>query len=116
MSGYFFPFFFYLIQVWTQWSEDNILSLIDQEIYDHSHHNYISRCIHIGLLCAQELAIDRPNMAAVISMLNSETSLLPPPSKPAFILRESMSNSKLPEECQNGCSINNVSITDISGR
>ncbi|RHN45909.1 putative protein kinase RLK-Pelle-DLSV family [Medicago truncatula] len=102
--------------VWTQWSEDNILSLIDQEIYDHSHHNYISRCIHIGLLCAQELAKDRPAMAAVISMLNSETASLPPPSKPAFILRESMLNSKLPEECQNGCSINNVSITDISGR
>ncbi|XP_024626675.1 G-type lectin S-receptor-like serine/threonine-protein kinase At1g11330 [Medicago truncatula] len=102
--------------VWTQWSEDNILSLIDQEIYDHSHHNYISRCIHIGLLCAQELAKDRPTMAAVISMLNSETSLLPPPSKPAFILRENMLNSKLAEECQNGCSVNNVSITDISGR
>ena len=85
------------------------MSLIDQEIYDHSHHNYISRCIHIGLLCAQELATDRPTMAAVIYMLISETALLPLPSKPAFI-------PKLPEECQHGCSINNVSITDISGR
>ncbi|KEH22720.1 G-type lectin S-receptor-like Serine/Threonine-kinase [Medicago truncatula] len=102
--------------VWIQWREDNILSLIDQGIYDPSHHNYISRCIHIGLLCAQELAKDRPAMAAVISMLNSETASLPPPSKPAFILRESMLNSKFPEECQNGCSINNVSITDVCGR
>lgn len=69
--------------VWIQWREENILSLIDQGIYDPSHHNFILRYIHIGLLCVQELAIDRPTMAAVISMLNSETALLPPPSKPA---------------------------------
>jgi len=55
-------------------------------------------------------------MAAVTYMLNNEAGLLPPPSKPAFILRENMLNSKLPEDCQNGCSINYVTITDISGR
>jgi len=54
-------------------------------------------------------------MAAVISMLNSEGVLLAP-SKPAFILMKNMLNSKLPEEYQNGCSINNVSITETCGR
>jgi hypothetical protein len=53
-------------------------------------------------MCVQEHAVDRPAMATVISMLNSEAALLPPPSKPEFILRQDMLSSK--------SSINNVSI------
>jgi hypothetical protein len=102
--------------VWIKWREDNILSLIDQGIYDSSHQNYILRYIHIGLLCVQELAVDRPTMAAVISMLNNEAALLPSPSKPAFILMKNMLNPNGPEEFQSGSSINNVSMTDIYGR
>jgi len=55
-------------------------------------------------------------MAAVISMLNSETELLPPPSQPAFILRQNMLSSMSHEEIHRRYSINSVSITDISGR
>ncbi|KAK2360570.1 G-type lectin S-receptor serine/threonine-protein kinase [Trifolium repens] len=102
--------------VWIKWREDNILSLIDQGVYDLSHQNYILRYIHIGLLCVQELAVDRPTMAAVISMLNNEAALLPSPSKPAFILMNNMLNPNGPEEFQTGSSINNVSMTDIYGR
>jgi hypothetical protein len=102
--------------VWIKWREDNILSVIDEGIYDPNHHNYILRYIHIGLLCVQEIAIDRPTMAEVISMLNSEAALPSPSSKPAFILMKNMLNSKWPEECQSGSSINNVSMTEICGR
>jgi hypothetical protein len=102
--------------VWIKWREDNILSLIDQGIYDSSHQNYILRYIHIGLLCVQELAVDRPTMAAVISMLNNEAALLPSPSKPAFIRMKNMLNPNGPEEFQSGSSTNNVSMTDIYGR
>jgi hypothetical protein len=102
--------------VWIKWREDNILSVIDEGIYDPNHHNYILRYIHIGLLCVQEIAVDRPTMAEVISMLNSEAVLPSPSSKPAFILMKNMLNSKWPEECQTGSSINNVSMTEICGR
>ncbi|PNX80468.1 G-type lectin S-receptor-like serine/threonine-kinase [Trifolium pratense] len=68
------------------------------------------------LLCVQELAVDRPTMAAVISMLISEAAFRPPPRQPAFILRQNMLNSKSPDENQNVLSVNMVSITDISGR
>nr|KYP59288.1 Putative serine/threonine-protein kinase receptor [Cajanus cajan]KYP59296.1 Putative serine/threonine-protein kinase receptor [Cajanus cajan] len=78
---------------WIQWTEHNISSLIDEGIYDPSLHKYIFRCIHIGLLCVQEFAADRPSMAAVISMLNSEILDLPPPTKPAFTLRQNMLSS-----------------------
>ncbi|RHN45867.1 putative protein kinase RLK-Pelle-DLSV family [Medicago truncatula] len=84
--------------VWIQWQEGNILPLIDPEIYDHIHHKYITRSIHIGLLCVQEFSIDRPTMAAVISMLNSDIVDLPPPKKPAFILKQNMLSSVSPEE------------------
>ncbi|XP_047164832.1 G-type lectin S-receptor-like serine/threonine-protein kinase At1g11300 [Vigna umbellata] len=101
---------------WIQWKEDNISSLIDPEVYDPSHHKDILRCIHIALLCVQELAIDRPSMAAVISMLNSEVAFLPPPSQPAFILRQNLLNSESSKGSHRFSSTNTASITTISGR
>ncbi|GAU18241.1 hypothetical protein TSUD_175820 [Trifolium subterraneum] len=97
--------------VWIHWREDTILSLLEPEIYDHNHHHNILRCIHIGLLCVQELAVNRPTMATVISMLNSEVASLPPPNEPAFILRQDINPP--PEENE---SINKISITEVSGR
>ncbi|XP_061371244.1 G-type lectin S-receptor-like serine/threonine-protein kinase At1g11330, partial [Gastrolobium bilobum] len=101
--------------VWIQWKEGNVLSLVDH-IYDPSLENHIMRCIHIGLLCVQEFATDRPNMAAVISMLNSEIVDLPPPRQPAFIMWQNMLSSLSSDESLRLHSINNVSITDIHGR
>ncbi|XP_061353514.1 G-type lectin S-receptor-like serine/threonine-protein kinase At1g11330 [Gastrolobium bilobum] len=102
--------------VWIQWKEENVISLVDPGIYDPSLEKHIMRCIHIGLLCVQEFAADRPNMAAVISMLNSEIADLPPPRQPAFILRQNMLSSLSSDESLKLYSINNVSITDIHGR
>ena len=81
-----------------RWTEDNILSVIDPEIYDPSFHKYMFRCIHIGLLCVQDFAADRPTMATVISMLGSEIVDLPPPRQPVFIQRQNMSSSLSSEE------------------
>ncbi|KAK7293103.1 hypothetical protein RJT34_15964 [Clitoria ternatea] len=102
---------------WIRWNEENIVALTDPKIYDLSFHESILRCIHIGLLCVQEFASDRPTMAAVISMLNSEILHLPPPRQPAFILRQHV----LSCVSSNGSrklsySFNSVSITDIHGR
>ncbi|XP_020224766.1 G-type lectin S-receptor-like serine/threonine-protein kinase At1g11300 isoform X2 [Cajanus cajan] len=102
--------------VWIQWNEGNILSLIDPGMYDPNHHKDILRCIHIGLLCVQEHAIERPTMSAVISMLNSEVAFLPPPSQPAFIQRQTMLNSVSSKERYSSSSVNSVSITNVSGR
>ncbi|CAI8612334.1 unnamed protein product [Vicia faba] len=61
--------------------------------------------------------IDRPTMAVVNSMLNSEIVDLPPPKKPAFVLRQNMLSTVSCEECDDGLySINSVSISDIHGR
>ena len=75
------------------------------------------RCIHIGLLCVQELARDRPTMALVMSMLKSEIMDIPPPSQPAFIFRQAMSQAEGQKLDSNElCSINMVTISNFQGR
>ncbi|RDX92701.1 G-type lectin S-receptor-like serine/threonine-protein kinase, partial [Mucuna pruriens] len=101
---------------WIQWTEHNISSLIAPGIYDPSLDKYILRCIHIGLLYVQEFAADRPTMAAVISMLNSEIVDLPPPRKPAFILKQNMLSSLSSVKSNGLSSLNSVTISGIRGR
>ncbi|KAM7263652.1 hypothetical protein ACFE04_001335 [Oxalis oulophora] len=52
------------------------------------------RCIHIGLLCVQENAADRPSMASVVVMLSSESVSLALPLKPAYFLDTTMINNE----------------------
>ena len=83
---------FWHFQAWKLWNEDNILDLIDSEISNQKYRKDILRCIHIGLLCVREVARKRPNMATVVSMLNSEIANLAAPGQPAFVQRHNMLN------------------------
>lgn len=89
-------------------------SLIDPEISNPNNMKDIVRCIHIGLLCLQNLAKERPTMATVVSMLNSEIVNLPCPSPPAFVEREIVSESS--HQNQREHSVNNVTVTNMQGR
>ena len=42
------------------------------------------RYMHIGLLCFQDDAYDRPTMSSVVFMLKSESVTLSQPERPAF--------------------------------
>ena len=57
----------------------------------------MKKCIHIGLLCAQEDSADRPTMDTVLLMLNSDTITLPilspPPDFMSMSLTSDMSGS-----------------------
>ncbi|GLT45637.1 hypothetical protein SLA2020_194560 [Shorea laevis] len=102
---------------WKLWNEDNVLAMVDKLVSDPCHRREILRCIHVGLLCVQEMAKDRPIMSTVISMLNSEIVDLPSPKQPAFILKQIATNAE--SSCQHGqhrCSINNVTVTSVQGR
>lgn len=48
----------------------------------------VLRSIHVGLLCVQHHAKDRPTMLSVLLMLVSD-SALPQPKQPAFFTGES---------------------------
>ncbi|XP_022720541.1 G-type lectin S-receptor-like serine/threonine-protein kinase At1g11330 [Durio zibethinus] len=102
--------------VWKLWNEDNILALIDPVLSDPCNQSEILRCIHVGLLCVQEFAEDRPTVSTVISMLNSEIADLPTPKQPAFTGRPIASGTISPQSDPNQCSINKVTITIVDGR
>ncbi|XVF79444.1 hypothetical protein PTKIN_Ptkin14bG0223500 [Pterospermum kingtungense] len=96
---------------WKLWKEDKILDLVDKGISDSSYQKEILRCIHIGLLCVQEFAKDRPTMSSVVSMVNSEIVDLPIPKQPAFTEREITRYN-----VENRSSVNDVTLTDFDGR
>ncbi|KAK9155978.1 hypothetical protein Sjap_003458 [Stephania japonica] len=86
---------------WTLWKEGNAVELLDKASMSYFSTNEVLRCIHVGLLCVQQCANDRPNMASVVLMLGSETAALPHPKHPGFFTErergDSSSSSNLPE-------------------
>ncbi|KAE7995506.1 hypothetical protein FH972_000290 [Carpinus fangiana] len=74
--------------VWAKWKEGTALNIVDPTIRPGSTAETM-RWIHIGLLCVQKNVADRPNMASVVLMLNSNSITLPAPSKPAFFKHSS---------------------------
>jgi len=72
------------MQAWKHWSSGTSLKFLDPSLRDSYSTNEVIRCIHIGLLCVQENPADRPTMASINLMLNSETITLSSPQKPAF--------------------------------
>ncbi|KAK6229115.1 hypothetical protein SCA6_018066, partial [Theobroma cacao] len=102
---------------WKLWKEDNILGLVDMEVSDPSYdEKEILRCIHVGLLCVQEFAKDRPTMSRVVSMLYSEIVDLPPPKQPAFTERQINQDVESFPSNEDRFSVNDVTITDFDGR
>ncbi|PNX81802.1 G-type lectin S-receptor-like serine/threonine-kinase [Trifolium pratense] len=101
---------------WKLWNEEEIVTLIDPEICNPDYVENIMRCIHIGLLCVQEIATERPTMATVVSMLNSEIVKFPRPFQPAFILRQTERRGDIDQQCRDLNSLNIVSVTSLQGR
>ncbi|KOM36177.1 hypothetical protein LR48_Vigan02g232700 [Vigna angularis] len=68
---------------WRRWSEGRARDIVDPALNNGSE-NEIMRCIHIGLLCVQDIAAARPTMASVVAMLNSHSFRLQVPTAPAY--------------------------------
>ncbi|KAG6755930.1 hypothetical protein POTOM_039338 [Populus tomentosa] len=98
---------------WRLWNEGNIAALVDHGISYPSFREEIFRCVHVGLLCVQEFAKDRPAIFTVISMLNSEIADLPAPKQPAFSERRSERDTESPQHDRRPESINNVTVRPI---
>ena len=72
------------------------------------------RCIHIGLLCVQDHAADRPTMPDVISMLINETSR-PQPKQPFFTFQRSPTY-QLQQQNGTKSSVNEATVSLLEGR
>lgn len=60
------------------------MELVDPSIRDSCKRSKALRCIHIGMLCVQDSASNRPNMSSVVLMLESEATTLSLPIQPLF--------------------------------
>lgn len=101
---------------WELWSKGDIMKLIDEDISSACIQEEVLRCIHVGLLCVQELTKDRPSILTVLSMLRSEIIDLPIPKQPAFTTRQIDLCTDSLIERERKCSTNTVTVTDIEGR
>ncbi|KAM1570915.1 hypothetical protein ACFX10_035861 [Malus domestica] len=98
---------------WELWKEGAGLELMDPTLTDSCIPDQFLRCVHVGLLCVEENAGDRPTISNVISMLTNESVALPMPTKPAFFTeRKHVAGGKKPEEM----SINCLSNSEIVAR
>ncbi|CDP17676.1 unnamed protein product [Coffea canephora] len=62
---------------WKLWNANEATKLIDAAIVNSGIQTEMLRYIHVGLLCVQQFAKDRPDVSAVLLMLTSEISNLP---------------------------------------
>ncbi|CAH2038284.1 unnamed protein product [Thlaspi arvense] len=100
-----------LLLAWESWLETGGVDLLDQDITSSCSPVEVARCVQIGLLCIQQQAIDRPNVAQVVSMITTETEL-PIPKQPVFALQiqDHESGVSVSE------SVNDLTQTAIHGR
>lgn len=76
---------------WEHWMDGRGLELIDSSMRSDPCISPLQavRCIHVGLLCVQEIMNERPTMSEVVIMLSNETAPIPLPKKPAFTIHRS---------------------------
>ncbi|XP_074272108.1 uncharacterized protein LOC141596015 isoform X2 [Silene latifolia] len=106
-----------LTYAWKMWNENNMLSLIDPAILDQCSKGQLFKCIQVGLLCVQEFPEDRPDVPALISMLDvDDAKTLPIPKQPGFTRNKVSFRDEILPNCPEDCSVNYVSMTALSGR
>ncbi|XP_045822497.1 receptor-like serine/threonine-protein kinase SD1-6 [Trifolium pratense] len=105
-----------LIYSWNLWHEGKSLELLDPTLEKTYIANEVVRCIHIGLLCVQEDAIDRPTMSSVVVMLASDTMALPNPNHPAFSVGRKVREDESTSKTSNDPSVNEVTVSNVFPR
>ncbi|XP_052162040.1 cysteine-rich receptor-like protein kinase 10 [Oryza glaberrima] len=67
--------------VWRHWEEGTTAEIIDHSLERNYNEAEVVKCVNIGLLCVQQNPVDRPTMADVMVLLNSDaTCSLPAPA------------------------------------
>ncbi|KAM5588418.1 hypothetical protein ABKV19_006715 [Rosa sericea] len=104
----------YSFGAWNLWYEGKGLELVDEVLgYSYSS-SEVQKCVHIGLLCVQDNAADRPTMKDIALMLSSEKDG-PQPKRPVFTIQNSFFHPQLQYGHTNS-STNEATITVIEGR
>ncbi|PSS04723.1 G-type lectin S-receptor-like serine/threonine-protein kinase [Actinidia chinensis var. chinensis] len=100
---------------WKLWVEGRALELVDEQMEDLFPASEVVKCIQVGLLCVQHRPEDRPTMPLVLLALDSESAMLSQPEQPGFYTERSTIETQLPLDAKQ-CTVNEVSLTVLSGR
>ncbi|XP_049396451.1 G-type lectin S-receptor-like serine/threonine-protein kinase At1g61370 [Solanum stenotomum] len=103
-----------LSYAWQLRTESNGLDLMDKSVLDSDSSATVLRCIHIGLLCVQDHAVDRPSVPSIVLMLSSEMDL-PQPKEPTFIFQRWL-NSDTQSQISKTQSVNDITVSVAEGR
>ncbi|BAT01981.1 cysteine-rich receptor-like protein kinase 10 isoform X2 [Oryza sativa Japonica Group] len=70
------------------WEEGAIAEMIDHSLGRNYSETEVLKCVNIGLLCVQQNPVDRPTMADVMILLNSDTTCTMPAlaPRPAYLI------------------------------
>ncbi|KAL6144714.1 hypothetical protein ACLB2K_055405 [Fragaria x ananassa] len=102
---------------WQLWNEDRGFELAHPGLDESCPMTEVRRCIHVGLLCVQDHAEDRPTMPDVVSMLANQNILLPPPKQPAFFINRAENEFIKTSGKESGSfSTNDVTISEMEAR
>ncbi|KAK9092261.1 hypothetical protein Syun_027172 [Stephania yunnanensis] len=87
-NGYYYedPSMNLIKHAWELWKDNRPLELVDPSMANSFPEQEVAKFIQVAILCVQENAKDRPTMSSVIFMLGNETSTIPAPKQPAFVL------------------------------
>lgn len=97
-----------LAHAWRLFEEGMAAELLGSHTCDSCVVSEVLRSIHIGLLCVQHHAQDRPTMSSVVSMFGKEGAL-PQPKQPAFFAKGSVPQLNL-------VSNNHITMTTLEPR
>ncbi|XVF70449.1 hypothetical protein PTKIN_Ptkin11bG0162600 [Pterospermum kingtungense] len=102
---------------WLLWNEGRAMELVDTCLVDSIVESQVIRCIHVGLLCVQNLPKDRPTMSSLNFMLANEEANLPHPKEPGFFTDTGCNtNTAAGKQELPTSTINVVTITTLGGR
>ncbi|KAG5234847.1 G-type lectin S-receptor serine/threonine-protein kinase [Salix suchowensis] len=101
---------------WDLWSEGKAMEMVDPSIRDSCDEIEVLRCIQLGMLCVQDSALHRPNMASVVLMLESSTTSVPLPRQPTFTSVRASIDTEILMEAQEIASSNDLTVTMVAGR
>lgn len=104
---------------WYLYTHGRSEELVDPKIRVTCSKREALRCIHVAMLCVQDSAAERPNMASVLLMLESDTATLAAPRQPTFTSTRRNSidvNFALDSSQQYIVSSNEITSTVVLGR
>ncbi|KAJ8534916.1 hypothetical protein K7X08_016644 [Anisodus acutangulus] len=100
---------------WEKWDEGRPMDLVDRSIWDECQHDEALRCIHLALICVQDMAVHRPSISNVVLMLETDNIRLPLPRKPTYTSMRKYEDADIWNEKEDFSS-NNVTISVVVGR